>query len=160
LLTNGSGQTEAVPAVRLPYEQWRAIYDDLADRLNITPLQDQAYQAYPDVPSGPVSELDPIPTEMKVNDLYEAMGNEAVQEITSMFGSQPSMLVGSQPSMVVYDPNDPVGNSQPSMYEQPLAEFESQRTFDSLMQDLIEEYAGEALIDLDIGVDRESDSSS
>jgi hypothetical protein len=149
LLTNGAGQTEAVPAVRLPYDEWRAIYDDLADRLNITPLQDQAYQAYPDVPSGPVSELDPIPPEMKVNDLYEAMGDEAVQEFTEVYDSQPSV--------VVYDPEDTVlDGSQPSMYDQPLDEFESQRQFDSLMKDVIEEYAGEALIDLDIHDDSDS----
>ena len=38
LLQNGSGQIEAVPAVRLPLSEWQNLQNNLASRLNLTPL--------------------------------------------------------------------------------------------------------------------------
>ena len=47
LLQNGQGQTVAVPSVRLPFENWRELQNDLGRRLNITPVQDRAYGDIP-----------------------------------------------------------------------------------------------------------------
>ena len=76
--------------MRLPYDQWRNLQNDLADRMNLTPLQDQAY---PDLPAqGPVQELNPYTgDEMKLSDLYDTMADEAVSEIMN---SADSIIVG------------------------------------------------------------------
>ncbi len=47
LLQNGQGQTVAVPSVRLPFDNWRELQNDLGTRLNITPVQDRAYGDIP-----------------------------------------------------------------------------------------------------------------
>ena len=48
LLQNGAGQVEAVPAVRLPRAEWQNLHNDLAQRLNITPIDDMKVPELPD----------------------------------------------------------------------------------------------------------------
>jgi hypothetical protein len=63
LLQNGE-QTQVVPAVRAPLDTWNAMQNDLARRLNITPIstsqrsdQSVVFDPIPDLPRAPMSEI-------------------------------------------------------------------------------------------------------
>jgi hypothetical protein len=45
-----TGQVEAVPAITLPFDEWRTLYDDYANRLNITPIHDTSFDKMPELP--------------------------------------------------------------------------------------------------------------
>jgi hypothetical protein len=86
----GNNEVGHYPAVRLPYDEWRNLHNDLAGRLNLTPLQDAAY---PDLPAqGPVQDLNPWEgPKLKLSDLYDEMADEAVSEIMN---SGDSVVIG------------------------------------------------------------------
>ena len=110
VLHNQHGDIESVPAVRVPFETWTSLQGDLANRLNITPIQEESYHRQ----SGPMqlsdleasntdsikptfsqlmAEADDIENRIKKQkDYEEGRDGEPITPETTMSSAPPSLV--------------------------------------------------------------------
>ena len=79
ILQNGRGQTEPVPAIRLPQEEWNQMHRRMADQLNITPATQPPVQGDFEFKD----ELIPreVVPNIPIDDLLDEIVEETVEEL-------------------------------------------------------------------------------